>query len=128
MPLVACNWRSMIFFAILTAQKIYDEAYISNTEYHYVYPFFETNQIACLENKFLELMKYNTIIKFSTYTKYYLELKTLLPEEDILKPLDQLSFKSFEKHSKILQEKFKTRSKTGPNNKEAGESTVFVIN
>lgn len=128
MPLIQTNWRPIIFFSIVLAQKIYDEAFISNQDFSLIYPFYESKHIAVLENKFLELMKYNTVIKFSTYSKYYLELKSLLPSDDILKPLDKISFSIMEKQSKYLQDKFKTKSKTGSSNKQLGENTKYVIN
>jgi hypothetical protein len=128
MPLIQTNWRPIIFLSILISQKIWDEAFISNKEFSALYPFFESWQIANLEIKFIELMKYNTIIKFSTYAKFFLELKTLLPEENILKPLDSLSFKSFEQKTQYLQEKFKNKSRTEKSSKMFGENTNYVIN
>jgi len=129
MPLLQSNWRPIIFISIIISQKIWDEAFINNKDFSSIYPFFESRHISCLELKFLELMKYNTIIKFSTYTKYYLELKSVLPEENILKPLDSNSFKFMENQTKYLQDKFRTKSKTNSSSfKQIGENTNYVIN
>lgn len=128
MPLIQTNWRPTIFFSILLAQKIYDEAFISNHEFSIIYPFFEPKHISFLENKFVELMKYNTIIKFSTYSKYYLELKNILQDDNILKPLNKVSFNNMEKQTKYLQDKFRTKSKTSTSNKQLGENSCYVIN
>ena len=77
--------------------------------------------------KFLELIQYNTHIKFSIYTKYYLELKSLVPEEFPLKPMDIWTMHKLENQSKGMEQNLKKFGKTG-DSKVSGQSTVHVIN
>ena len=77
--------------------------------------------------KFLELIQYNTHIKFSTYTKYYLELKSVEPDFP-LKPMDIFTKQKLENQSKAMEENLKKNAKTSKDAKEAGQSTVYVIN
>ena len=84
-------------------------------------------QLNKLELKFLELIQYNTHIKFSTYTKYYLELKAVEPDFP-LKPMDVFTKAKLEHQSKNMEEKLKKNAKTSKDAKEAGQNTVYVIN
>ena len=88
MPLLPTNWRPLVLISLMIAQKMWDDKFLSNQDFSYIYPFFDIGQVNKLEMKFLELIQYNTHIKFSIYTKYYLELKSLVPEEFPLKPMD----------------------------------------
>ena len=58
--------------------------------------------------KFLELIQYNTHIKFSTYTKYYLELKSVEPDFP-LKPMDIFTKQKLENQSKAMEENLKKK-------------------
>lgn len=80
------NWRPLILVSLMIAQKVWDDKYLCNADFAYIYPFFDTTQLNMLEMKFLEMIQYNVYVKMSLYTKYYFELKTLFPSEYQEKP------------------------------------------
>ena len=127
MPLLQTTWRPIILISLMVAQKMWDDKYLSNSDFSTIYPFFDNKQLNVLEMKFLELIQYNTHIKFSIYTKYYLELKSLVPDFP-LKPMDVFTMAKLEKQSKNMEENLKKNAKTSTDNKEAGEKTVYIIN
>jgi len=88
MPILPTNWRLLVITSLLIAQKLYDDRVLSNADFANLYYFFDVNELNVLEMKFLELIQNNTQIKSELYTKYYLELKSLVPENFSLKPLD----------------------------------------
>jgi hypothetical protein len=128
MPLLPSNWRPLVFISLMIAQKMWDDKYLSNADFSYIYPFFDTKQVNELEMKFLELIQYNTHIKFSIYTKYYLELKSLVPEDFPLKPMDAFTMQKLENQSKSMEENLKKNAKTSADTKTAGQNTNMVIN
>ena len=128
MPLLPTNWRPLVLISLMIAQKMWDDKYLSNADFSYIYPFFDTKQVNSLEMKFLELIQYNTHIKFSIYTKYYLELKSLVPEEFPLKPMDTFTMQKLENQSKTMEESLKKNAKTSADAKSAGQNTNIVIN
>lgn len=128
MPLLPTNWRPLVLISLMIAQKMWDDKYLSNADFSYIYPFFDTKQVNTLEMKFLELIQYNTHIKFSIYTKYYLELKSLVPEDFPLKPMDVFTIQKLESQSKNMEETLKKNAKTSADAKESGQSTNVVIN
>lgn len=77
--------------------------------------------------KFLELIQYNTHIKFSIYMKYYLELKSIVQEEFPLKPMDVFSQQKLENQSKNMEENLKKNAKTSADSKQTGQRTNLVI-
>lgn len=128
MPLLPSNWRPLVFISLMIAQKMWDDKYLSNADFSYIYPFFDTKQVNELEMKFLELIQYNTHIKFSIYTKYYLELKSLVPEDFPLKPMDAFTMQKLENQSKSMEENLKKNAKTSADAKTSGQNTNIVIN
>ena len=128
MPLLPCNWRPLVFISIMVAQKMWDDKYLSNADFSYIYPFFDIQQVNELEMKFLELIQYNTHIKFSIYTKYYLELKSLVPDDFTLKEMDVFTQQKLENQSKHMEDNLKRNAKTSANAKVSGQNTVVVIN
>jgi hypothetical protein len=128
MPLLPSNWRPLVFISLMIAQKMWDDKYLSNADFSYIYPFFDTKQVNELEMKFLELIQYNTHIKFSIYTKYYLELKSLVPEDFPLKPMDAFTMQKLESQSKTMEDSLKKNAKTSADTKTAGQNTNMVIN
>ncbi len=127
-PLLPTNWRPLVLIALMIAQKMWDDKYLSNADFSYIYPFFDTKQVNMLEMKFLELIQYNTHIKFSIYTKYYLELKSLVPEDFPLKPMDVFTAGKLESQSKNMENTLKKNAKTSADSKESGQNTNLVIN
>lgn len=109
MPLQPTNWRPLILCSLLVAQKVWDDRYLSNDDFAYIYPFFVTKEINKLEQKFLELIQYNVTVKASLYAKYYFELRSLFKDsqkEFPLKPLDDKDSKRLEIRSEKYQDAF----------------------
>lgn len=78
--------------------------------------------------KFLEMIQYNVYVKDSLYTKYYLELKSLVPEDMPQKPMDLFTMSKLESQSKSLEENMKKNSKTSGDCKEYGQHSILIIN
>lgn len=109
LPLQPTNWRPLILCSLLVAQKVWDDRYLSNDDFAYIYPFFVTKEINKLEQKFLELIQYNVTVKASLYAKYYFELRSLFKDsqkEFPLKPLDNKDCKRLELRSEKYQDAF----------------------
>lgn len=47
----------MVLCALLVAQKVWDDKYLSNADFAFIYPFFTNLEINKLETKFLELIQ-----------------------------------------------------------------------
>ena len=73
--------------SLLVAQKVWDDRYLSNSDFAFIYPFFTTEQLNRLEKKFLELIQYNVTVKSSLYAKYYFELRALFKDNEKEYPL-----------------------------------------
>lgn len=43
MPLQPTNWRPLVLCSLLVAQKIWDDNFIQNIDFAFMYPFFLTN-------------------------------------------------------------------------------------
>lgn len=128
MPLLPTTWRPLVIISLMIAQKMWDDKYLSNADFQYIYPFFDSNQFNVLEIKFLDLIQYNTHIKLSIYTKYYLELKSLSPEDFPLEPMNVWQLTTLEKKSQNLEEKLKYASQTGTLKSLSGLNSTFTIN
>ena len=86
-PLQPTNWRPLVLCSLLVAQKVWDDRYLSNSDFAFIYPFFMTEQLNRLEKKFLELIQYNVTVKSSLYAKYYFELRALFKDNEREFPL-----------------------------------------
>jgi hypothetical protein len=127
--LIPNNWRTLVLMSLITAQKIWNNNTMSNTDFSIICELsLDTEQINQLEMKFLELIKYKTCIKFGTYTKYYLELQSFITDELPLKPMDVLTQQKLEKQSKKFEQNLKVKCKTSENMFELGQKTKLVIN
>ena len=49
MPLQPTNWRPMLLCSLLVAQKVWDDRYLTNSDFAFIYPFFVTEEINKLE-------------------------------------------------------------------------------
>ena len=49
MPLHPTNWRPLILSSMLVSQKVWDDKYLNNNDFGYIYPFFTTEEINLLE-------------------------------------------------------------------------------
>jgi hypothetical protein len=77
------NWRPLVLVSLMVAQKVWDDRYLCNADFAYIYPFFDNSQLNLLEIKFLEIIQYNVYVKSSLYIKYYIELRSLFPIEEL---------------------------------------------
>lgn len=90
MPLQPTNWRPLLLCSLLVAQKVWDDRYLSNADFAYIYPFFKNDEVNKLELKFLEFIEYNVNVKQNVYVRYYFELKSLFKTDENF-PLQQLT-------------------------------------
>lgn len=113
MPLHPTNWRPLLLCSIMVAQKVWDDKYLSNADFAFIYPFFVTEEINKLEQKFLELLQYNVTVKSSLYAKYYFELRALFQNENEfgLKRLEGDDAKALEDRSKKFKDKYESHQK-----------------
>jgi len=118
MPLKPTNWRPLTLCSLLVAQKVWDDKYLSNADFAFIYPFFTNDEINRLETKFLELIQYNVTVKTNLYARYYFELRNLFSKEDnvMTEPLDAERGKQLEVSStnqgKVWKAKADALSKT----------------
>ncbi len=112
LSLQTTNWRPIVFVSLMISQKIWDDKYLSNGDFSYIYPFFEKNQLNTLEMKFLEMIQYNVFVKLSVYMTFYLELKCLVHESVNNKALTRFEVKKMEHmiNSKLEKKLRKNRS------------------
>lgn len=89
-PLQPTTWRPLVLCSLLVAQKVWDDKYLSNADFAYIYPFFTNEEVNRLELKFLEFIEYNVNVKQNVYVRYYFELKNLFKTDDSF-PLQQLT-------------------------------------
>ena len=126
MPLHPTNWRPLVLCSLLVAQKVWDDRYLSNADFAFIYPFFTTEEINRLEQKFLELIQYNVTVKASLYAKYYYELRTLYKDNEKefpLTPLSSVDAGKLEIRSHKYQEAFTDTTKE----KEKMSSTIGSV-
>jgi hypothetical protein len=128
LSLQATNWKPLVLISLMTSQKVWDDKYLSNADFSYIYPFFDNQQLNLLEMKFLEMIQYNVYVKDSLYTKYYLELKSLMPEDTPSKPMDLFTMKKLEGQSKLMVESLKKHYKTVGDSKQSGQRSIVLIN
>ena len=127
-PLLPTTWRPLVIISLMIAQKMWDDKYLSNADFHYIYPFFDPEQFNILEIKFLDLIQYNTHIKFSIYSRYYLELKSLSPDDFCLEPMSMKQAADLEKKSANMEQKLIYASQTGTLKSLSGINSTFTIN
>ncbi len=127
LSLQTTNWRPLIFVSLMISQKIWDDKYLSNGDFSYIYPFFEKNQLNILEMKFLEMIQYNVYVKLSVYMTFYLELKALVFENPVNKALTRFEVKKMEHLVKPKIEKELRRTKSEGKLLIEGEHCNFVI-
>lgn len=128
-PLQPTNWRPIVLCSLLVSQKVWDDRYLSNADFAYIYPFFTTNEINNLEQKFLELLNYSVTVKAALYAKYYFELRGLFNEnasEFPLQPLDREKAAELEGRSEWISGVEKGKSVSMTTNQRATSSN-FVI-
>ena len=128
LSLQTTNWRPLVFVSLMISQKIWDDKYLSNGDFSYIYPFFEKSQLNILEMKFLEMIQYNVYVKLSVYMTFYLELKSLVFEENVNKALSRYDVDKMEHKIKSKVEKKLRRTKSEGKFLINGEYCNYVIN
>ena len=122
------NWRPLVFVSLMISQKIWDDKYLSNGDFSYIYPFFEKSQLNILEMKFLEMIQYNVYVKLSVYMTFYLELKSLVHENIVNKALSRYDINKMEHRIKGKNQKKLRRVKSDGKFLFNGEYCNYVIN
>ena len=61
-PILPTNWRPLIFSALLIAQKVWDDKFISNADFAWIYPFFVNEEVNNLELEFVKLLEYKVTV------------------------------------------------------------------
>jgi hypothetical protein len=87
----SCNWRVLVFIALILANKIWDDESFENENFSKAFPQFSTSEINQLESVFLKVIDYELYIKSSDYAKYYYILRSFAEKNKKsfpLKPLD----------------------------------------
>ena len=127
LSLQTTNWRPIVFVSLMISQKIWDDKYLSNGDFSYIYPFFEKNQLNTLEMKFLEMIQYNVFVKLSVYMTFYLELKCLVHESVNNKALTRFEVKKMEHMINSKLEKKLRKNKSEGKFLISGEHCNYVI-
>ena len=127
LSLQTTNWSPLVFVSLMISQKIWDDKYLSNGDFSYIYPFFEKSQLNILEMKFLEMIQYNVYVKLSVYMTFYLELKTLVQDEYVNKAMSNYDFKKSEHLIKPKVERKLRRNKSEGKFLISGEYYNYVI-
>ena len=112
----------------MISQKIWDDKYLSNGDFSYIYPFFEKSQLNILEMKFLEMIQYNVYVKLSVYMTFYLELKSLFQDNYINKALTRYDVNKMEHRIKSKNQKKLRRIRSDGNFLFNGEYCNYIIN
>jgi hypothetical protein len=71
----SCNWRVLVFIALILANKIWDDESFENENFSKAFPQFSTSEINQLESVFLKVIDYELYIKSSDDAKYYYILR-----------------------------------------------------
>ncbi len=74
------NWRRLTLIALCIGSKIWDDDSLENVHFPKVLPDVTLKMINLLEEKFLEFIDYDLVVKGSEYAKYYFILRTLSNE------------------------------------------------
>ncbi|KAM3127981.1 hypothetical protein pb186bvf_019912 [Paramecium bursaria] len=72
------NWRPILLSSLLIAQKVWDDKCLDNVQFVEIYPFFTTQEINKLEQKFLQLLDYNVVVNGKLYHSLYYEIQSQL--------------------------------------------------
>lgn len=51
------NWRPLILCGLLVAQKVWDDRYLTTSNFAFIYSFFTVKELTKLEQKFLEIIQ-----------------------------------------------------------------------
>jgi hypothetical protein len=71
------NWRRLTLISLCLGSKVWDDDSLENVHFPKVLPDVTLRMINSLEEKFLEFIDFDLVIKGSEYAKYYFILRTL---------------------------------------------------
>ena len=74
------NWRRLTLISLCLGSKVWDDDSLENVHFPKVLPDVTLRMINSLEEKFLEFIDFDLMIKGSEYAKYYFILRTLSDE------------------------------------------------
>ena len=63
--------------SLLIAQKVWDDKYLSNEDFAFIYPLLGLKELNEIEQTFLKMVHYQITVKADLYQKYYVELRAL---------------------------------------------------
>jgi len=111
-PFLPTNWRPLVLISIIIANKVWDELNFMNYEISNVYPFFEKYQIDQMETRFLQIINYNVKVSLSSYSSYFMELKTLNPFFNNKNMMNSQKFNALKEKQKKFVNNLKKKSRT----------------
>ncbi len=126
------TWRPIVLVSLQLAQKVWDDKSINNETLVQVYPFFTNKAFNIIEQVFIDKINFNTHVKFSQYTKYFLELKSfvLQLEDDIIcdENINMIEIKSKLKED-VYKKGFQNNKEGNRNDKEGNrkEKRVYSL-
>lgn len=72
-----CNWKPLMFTAILLASKFWEDINFWNVDYVEALQLYSLKSINRLESEFLSLCHYNLFVSAELYTKYYVAVREI---------------------------------------------------
>ena len=72
-----CNWKPLMFTAILLASKFWEDINFWNVDYVESLQIYDLRSINRLESEFVSLCDYNLFVSAENYTKYYIAVREI---------------------------------------------------
>lgn len=77
--LTTSNWRPLLFVALISAHKMYEDFYMTSRPYARVLPYTPLKNVAELERVFLQCLDYRMNVTPQEYARYHYALYSLPP-------------------------------------------------
>lgn len=72
-----CNWKPLLFTAILLASKFWEDINFWNVDYVETLGLYNLKSINRLESEFVSLCEYNLFVSADMYTQYYIAVREI---------------------------------------------------
>ena len=72
-----CNWKPLLFTAILLASKFWEDIYFWNVDYVDALAIYNLKSINRMESEFVSLCEYNLFVSADLYAQYYLAVREI---------------------------------------------------
>jgi hypothetical protein len=72
-----CNWRPLLFTAILLASKFWEDISFWNVDYVEALVLYPLKSINRMESEFVSLCEYNLFVSAEMYTQYYIAVREI---------------------------------------------------